>query len=83
MLKEPLILIVYGATGFTVQLVATSLDKHLELCGKRCASVGRTQSKLGELSAKLERRPEILCATLEDSDAVTSVVSLPLSVLNR
>lgn len=82
MLKEPFILIVYGATGFTGQLVATYLDKHPELRGKRWAIAGRTQSKLDELSAKLESRPEILCVNLEDSDAVNAMVLRTTVVLN-
>ena len=34
MLTEPLVLIVYGATGFTGQLVAEYLDTHPELRGR-------------------------------------------------
>ena len=82
MLTEPLVLIVYGATGFTGQLVATYLDVHPELHGKPWAIAGRTQSKLAELSAKLGDRPETLCVNLEDSDAVAAMVSRTTVILN-
>ena len=61
---EPLVLIVYGATGFTGQLVATYLDTHPELSGKPWAIAGRTPSKLAELSAVLGSQPETLCVDL-------------------
>jgi short subunit dehydrogenase-like uncharacterized protein len=79
---QPLILIVYGATGFTGQLVATYLDAHLELRGKRWAIAGRTESKLADLSAKLGGRPETLCVDLEDPDAVSAMVARTAVVLN-
>jgi len=82
MLTEPLVLIVYGATGFTGQLVATYLDTHPELHGKPWAIAGRTQSKLAELSAKLGDRPETLCVDLEDTDAVTAMVLRTKVILN-
>ena len=82
MSTEPLVLIVYGATGFTGQLVATYLDGHPELRGKPWAIAGRTQSKLAELSSKLGDRPETLCVDLEDTDAVTAMVSRTTVILN-
>ena len=82
MLTEPLVLIVYGATGFTGQLVATYLDAHPELHGKPWAIAGRTQSKLAELSAKLGDRPETLCVDLEDTDEVTAMVLRTKVILN-
>ena len=54
--SEPLVLIVYGANGFTGQLVATYLDAHPDLRGKPWAIAGRTQSKVAQLSAKLGDR---------------------------
>ena len=63
MLTEPLVLIVYGATGFTGQLVATYLDTHPELSGKPWAIAGRTQRKLAELSAKLGGRRSLSALT--------------------
>ena len=82
MLTEPLVLIVDGATGFTGELVATYLDGHPELRGKPWAIAGRTQSKLAELSAKLGDRPETFCVDLDDSDAVTAMVSRTTVMLN-
>ena len=82
MSTESLVLIVYGATGFTGQLVATYLDTHPELRGKPWAIAGRTQSKLAELSATLGGRPETLCVDLEDTDAVTAMVSRTAVMLN-
>lgn len=82
MSAEPLVLIVYGATGFTGQLVATYLDGHPELRGKPWAIAGRTQSKVAELSAKLGDRPETLCVDLDDTDAVTAMVSRTTVILN-
>ena len=82
MLTEPLVLIVYGATGFTGQLVATYLDTHPELSGKPWAIAGRTQRKLAELSAKLGGRPETLCVDLDDPDAVAAMVARTSVMLN-
>ena len=82
MLTEPLVLIVYGATGFTGQLVAEYLDTHPELRGRPWAIAGRSQSKLDELSARLGEGPETLCVDLEDTDAVTSMVLRTKVVLN-
>ena len=82
MLTEPLVLIVYGATGFTGKLVATYLDAHPELRDKPWAIAGRTQSKLTELSAELAGRPETLCVALEDTMAVTAMVLRTRVVIN-
>ena len=82
MLTEPLVLIVYGATGFTGELVATYLDAHPELRDKPWAIAGRTQSKLIELSAKLGKRPETLCVDLEDTVAVNAMVLRTRVVIN-
>ena len=82
MLTEPLVLIVYGATGFTGQMVAAYLDAHPELRGKPWAIAGRTQSKLAKLSAKLGGRPETICVDLEDTDAVITMVSRATVILN-
>ena len=72
MSSESLVLIVYGATGFTGQLVATYLDGHPDLRGKPWGIAGRTQSKVAQLSAKLGDTPEALCVDLDDTDAVTA-----------
>lgn len=82
MSSESLVLIVYGATGFTGQLVATYLDGHPDLRGKPWGIAGRTQSKVAELSAKLGDRPEALCVDLDDTDAVTEMVSRTTVILN-
>ena len=82
MLTKPLVLIVYGATGFTGKLVANYLDTHPELQGKPWAIAGRTQSKLSELSDKLGGRPEMLCVDLEDTNAVTAMVLRTTVILN-
>ncbi len=79
---EPLVLIVYGATGFTGQLVATYLDTHPELSGKPWAIAGRTPSKLAELSAQLGSQPETLCVDLNDPDAVAAIVARTSVILN-
>ncbi|MDB4363595.1 saccharopine dehydrogenase NADP-binding domain-containing protein, partial [Pseudomonadales bacterium] len=79
---EPLVLIVYGATGFTGQLVATYLDTHPELSGKPWAIAGRTPSKLAELSAVLGSQPETLCVDLNDPDAVAAMVARTSVILN-
>ena len=46
-------LVVYGATGFTGQLVAAYLRAAPELQGKRWAIAGRSASRLAALEAKL------------------------------
>ena len=81
-MTKSLVLIVYGATGFTGKLVANYLDKHPELQGKPWAIAGRTQSKLSELSDKLGGRPETLCVDLEDTNVVTAMVLRTTVVLN-
>ena len=82
MSTKPFTLIVYGATGFTGQLVAAYLDTHPELTGKGWAIAGRTPSKLDALSAKLVGQPEILCVDLEDATAVDAMVAQTSVVLN-
>jgi short subunit dehydrogenase-like uncharacterized protein len=82
MSTKPFTLIVYGATGFTGQLVAAYLDTHPELTGKGWAIAGRTPSKLDALSAKLVGQPEILCVDLEDADAVAAMVAQTSVILN-
>ena len=61
MLTKPLILIVYGATGFTGRLVANYLDSPIELKGKPWAIAGRNQNKLSELAKELKGNPETIC----------------------
>ena len=82
MLKEPFVLIVYGATGFTGKLVASYLDSHSELKGRPWAIAGRTQSKLTELAAELVGNPETIYVDLEDNIAVTEMVLRTRVVIN-
>ena len=82
MSDQPLVLIVYGATGFTGQLVAAYLDSHPELQGKPWAIAGRTETKLAKLSSQLGGRPETLCVDLNDSEAVSKMVARTKVVLN-
>ena len=82
MSDQPLVLIVYGATGFTGQLVAAYLDSHPELQGKPWAIAGRTETKLAKLSSQLGGRPEKLCVDLNDSEAVSKMVARTKVVLN-
>ncbi len=82
MLKESIVLIVYGATGFTGKLVATYLDSHPELQGKPWAIAGRTQSKLADLAAELGYRPETICIDLDDTIALTAMVLCTSVVIN-
>ena len=82
MLKEPMVLIVYGATGFTGKLVARYLDSHSELKGKAWAIAGRTQSKLTKLAKELDGNPETICIDLEDNIAVIEMVLRTSVVIN-
>ncbi|MDB2668815.1 saccharopine dehydrogenase NADP-binding domain-containing protein [Alphaproteobacteria bacterium] len=82
MSHQPFVLIVYGATGFTGQLVAEYLHTHPELAGKPWAIAGRTKSKLAALSAKLGGGPEVLCVDLGDASAVDAMVAQTSVVLN-
>ena len=82
MSKEPLILIVYGATGFTGKLVANYLDSHIELKGKPWAIAGRNQSKLSKLAKELEGNPETICVDLENNIAVIEMVLRTSVVIN-
>ena len=79
---RPFVLILYGATGFTGQLVAAYLDAHPELRGKPWAIAGRTESKLADLSARLGGRPETLCVDLDDAEALSAMVARTAVVLN-
>lgn len=82
MLKEQLVLIVYGATGFTGKLVTSYLDDHSELKGKAWAIAGRTQSKLTELAAELVGNPETICVDLEDNISIIEMVLRTSVVIN-
>ena len=73
-MREPFILIVYGATGFTGKLVSKYLDSHPELRGKPWAVAGRNQSKLADLAVELRSRPETICVDLEDNTEVIKMV---------
>ena len=75
-------LILYGATGFTGQLVAAYLDAHPELRGKPWAIAGRNDIKLADLSGRLDGRPDTLCVDLEDPDAVSAMVARTEVILN-
>jgi short subunit dehydrogenase-like uncharacterized protein len=81
-LREPLILIVYRATGFTGRLVSKYLDSHPELQGKTWAVAGRDQSKLADLSAELRSRPKTICVDLEDKAEVIEMVLRASVVIN-
>ena len=82
MLTKPLILTVYGATGFTGKLVASYLDSHIELKGKPWAIAGRNQNKLSKLAKELESNPETICLDLEDNTSVTEMVLRTSVVIN-
>ena len=82
MLTKSLILIVYGATGFTGRLVASYLDSHIELKGKRWAIAGRSQNKLSKLAKELKGNPETICVDLEDNIAVIEMVLRTSVVIN-
>ena len=75
-------LIVYGATGFTGQLVAEYLNTHPELKNKPWAIAGRTKTKLQALSAKLGGGPEVLCVDLSNAPEVDAMVARTSVVLN-
>ena len=81
-MREPLILIVYGATGFTGRLVSKYLDSHPELRGKPWAVAGRNQSKLTDLAVELRSRPETICVDLEDNTEVIKMVLRASVVIN-
>lgn len=82
MLKEPMVLIVYGATGFTGKLVASYLNSHSELKGKAWAIAGRTQCKLTKLAKELDGNPETICINLEDNISVIEMVLRTSVVIN-
>ena len=82
MLTKSLILIVYGATGFTGRLVASYLDSHIELKGKPWAIAGRNQNKLSKLAKELKGNPETICVDLEDNIAVIEMVLRTSVVIN-
>jgi short subunit dehydrogenase-like uncharacterized protein len=82
MIKNQLLIIVYGATGFTGKLVSSYLNTHPELKDKSWAIAGRTKSKLKTLSTELSDKPETICVDLENIDEVSVMVKRAKVVLN-
>lgn len=69
-------ILLYGATGFTGKLVATYLDRHSELTGRRWAVAGRTKASLQEVRATLASPTvDVVVCPLSDTRAVTAMVA--------
>lgn len=60
---------IYGATGFTGQLVAQELEK----LGADYFIAGRDATKLGAMSARLRSKPETLVAQVEDPASLAAL----------
>lgn len=76
-------LVLYGATGFTGQLVARYLSTVPDLKGKSWAIAGRTESKLQTLKASLPHPGlDALTVELTDSSATDQMVASTKCVIN-
>ena len=77
-------LVVYGATGFTGQLVAAYLRTVPDLQGKRWAIAGRSASRLAALEAKLGLGAGVgqIAAELTDAAATADLVASTKAVIN-
>lgn len=68
-------IILYGATGFTGQLVAAYLDSHPELVGRPWAIAGRNAAGLAEVHDTLDSKTvDTLCCALTDEEGVAEMV---------
>lgn len=74
----------YGATGFTGQLVAAYLRTVPDLQGKRWAIAGRSASRLAALEAKLGLGESVglITAELTDAAATAELVASTKAVIN-
>jgi len=77
-------LVVYGATGFTGQLVAAYLRTVPDLQGKRWAIAGRSASRLAALEAKLGLGAGVglIAAELTDAAATADLVASTKAIIN-
>jgi len=77
-------LVLYGATGFTGQLVAAYLRTVPDLQGKRWAIAGRSASRLAALEAKLGLGAGVglITAELTDAAATADLVASTKAVIN-
>ena len=77
-------LVLYGATGFTGQLVAAYLKTVPDLQGKHWAIAGRSSSKLAALEAKLGLGASVglITAELTDATATADLVASTKAVIN-
>ena len=77
-------LVLYGATGFTGQLVAAYLRTVPDLRGKRWAIAGRSASRLAALEAKLGLGEGVglITAELTDAAATAELVASTKAVIN-
>lgn len=64
-------IVVYGATGFTGQLLAEFLDQSDH--GLKVAIAGRNKAKLESLSSRLKGQPEVIVADAFDKSALTKL----------
>ncbi|EAQ96046.1 saccharopine dehydrogenase family protein [Congregibacter litoralis] len=69
-------ILLYGATGFTGQLVARYLDRHPDLEGRSWAIAGRNTVKLQALEKTLSgKKPGVVTCDLDDAAAVEAMVA--------
>jgi short subunit dehydrogenase-like uncharacterized protein len=68
-------IILWGATGFTGQLVAHYLAKRLQDTPLRWAVAGRNPNKLQELQRLLPGQPPILLANSQDPESLAALVA--------
>lgn len=73
---------VYGATGFTGERVCQYLDSKLRDGNIKWAIAGRSLSKLETIAAKFTIKPDILNADVSDQDALFSMASQSMILIN-
>ena len=75
-------IVLYGATGFTGQLVAAYLHSVQDLQGQKWAIAGRSPAKLAALANKLGAGVSSIAAELTDAAATADLVSSTRAVIN-
>ncbi len=75
-------IILFGATGFTGQLIASYLDKNISSNNAKWAIAGRNFKKLEALQKELSTRPDIILADVENKDEIKSMAGLTQILMN-
>jgi saccharopine dehydrogenase (NAD+, L-glutamate forming) len=75
-------IVLFGATGFTGQLIAEYLDKNADKEHIRWCIAGRNEDKLNSLSHKLHSKPDIILADVTDTSSLDAMTGQSLCLMN-